>query len=244
MLLEIDQLQVTAEGKDILRGVCLQLEAGQTMALMGPNGSGKSTLAHVLMGHPGYAVVSGTVRYKGQDLLAMKPEERAQAGLFLSFQYPQSIAGVTIANFLRLAYTSRTGQKISVKEFVVLLKQRMDLLGIPHLFMTRPVNEGFSGGEKKKLEMLQLALLGPDLAILDETDSGLDVDALKAVAKAVQAVAAERPTMALLIITHYHRLLDYLPVQAVAVMRQGVIVSQGDMSLVAAIEEKGYEILP
>lgn len=243
MLLEIDQLRVRVEGKDILRGVSLQLAEGQAMALMGPNGSGKSTLAHVLMGHPGYDIVSGTVRYKGQDLLAMKPEERAQAGLFLSFQYPQSIAGVTIANFLRLAYTSRTGQQISVKDFISLLKKRMDLLGIPHLFMTRPVNEGFSGGEKKKLEMLQLALLEPDLAILDETDSGLDVDALKSVAQAVKTMVAERPQMSLLVITHYHRLLTYLPVEMVAVMREGVIVSQGDMSLVAAIEEKGYQPL-
>ncbi len=239
-LLEIENLHVSVEGKAILRGVNLKINAGEALALIGPNGSGKSTLAHVLMGHPGYEVVSGTVRYDGVDLLALKPEERAAKGLFLSFQYPQTIAGVTVGNFLRLAYNSTHAQKLGVKEFVARLTQMMDVLTIPHEFMLRAVNEGMSGGEKKRLEMLQLLVLEPRLAILDETDSGLDIDALKVVAQAAVSVMKSWSDFSLLVITHYQRLLDYLPVQRVAVMRQGEIVTEGTTEILAQVEREGY----
>ncbi|MBI3255444.1 MAG: Fe-S cluster assembly ATPase SufC [Candidatus Andersenbacteria bacterium] len=239
-LLAITNLQASADGKDILQGVSLSLEAGEAVALMGPNGSGKSTLAHILMGHPGYEVSGGQVNYLGQDLLVMKPEGRAKAGLFLSFQYPQTIAGVTIANFLRLAYNATHEEKLGVKAFVTKLKTAMDVLGLPHVFMTRAVNEGFSGGEKKRLEMLQMLVLEPRLVILDETDSGLDIDALKIVGKAVSDLKAAHPTMALLVITHYQRLLDYLPVQRLFIMREGKVVHAGGMELLEKIEEHGY----
>lgn len=242
-LLEITNLQARADGKDILHGISLSLDAGEAVALMGPNGSGKSTLAHILMGHPGYEVSGGQVKYDGQDLLAMKPEERAKAGLFLSFQYPQTIAGVTIANFLRLAYNSTHEEKLGVKQFVTLLKQAMDVLGLPQAFMARAVNEGFSGGEKKRLEMLQMLVLRPKMVILDETDSGLDIDALKIVGKAVSGLKEAHPQMGLLVITHYQRLLDYLPVDRLLVMRQGRVVQEGDLTLLQRIEEQGYASL-
>ena len=247
-LLEIKNLQVEAEGlpaaqagKLILRGLSLTLDTGSVLALMGPNGSGKSTLAHVLMGHPGYKVAGGSVTYDGQDLLALKPEARAKAGLFLSFQYPQTIAGVNVGNFLRLAYNSTHDEKIGVKDFVAKMQKAMDVLSIPHAFMLRAVNEGMSGGEKKRLEMLQLLVLQPRLAMLDETDSRLDIDALKIVAGAAQALRIERPDFTLLVITHYQRLLTYLPADRVAIMKDGVISAEGGPEIIQAIERDGYK---
>jgi Fe-S cluster assembly ATP-binding protein len=239
-LLEIKNLAVSADGKQILQGVNLAVQAGEVMALMGPNGSGKSTLAHILMGHPEYVVTGGSVMYDGQDLLAMKPEERAKLGLFLSFQQPQTIAGVSVGNFLRLAYQARFDKQISVADFLKLLTATMAELKMPKEWMLRNVNVGFSGGEKKRLEMLQLAMLQPRLAILDETDSGLDVDALRAVGEGLAVLRQRRPEMSLLVITHYKRLLDYLPVDSVAVMKNGLIEQTGAADLVQNIEAHGF----
>jgi len=240
-LLKVENLRVSVEGKEILRGVDLEVGEGEVVALMGPNGSGKSTLAQVLMGHPGYEIVGGRVSYLGNDLLKLKPEERARAGMFLSFQYPQEIAGVSIGQFLRMAYNATREKKLSAKEFVNLLLEKMTLLGVPKEFMRRSVNEGFSGGEKKRTEMLQLAVLEPRLAILDETDSGLDMDALKAVAGALKSVREKNPRMAILLITHYQRILDHLPAERVAVTRDGRIVRQGNQAeILADIEREGY----
>lgn len=242
-LLTITNLHVSTENQPILRGVNLAVSAGEVVALMGPNGSGKSTLANTMLGHPAYEVTQGQIMYDGQDITHLKPEERSRAGLFLSFQYPPDIAGVTIGNFLRLAYNSIHQPALSVPEFIKILKAKMDLLRLPHDFMTRPVNEGFSGGEKKRAEMLQLAVLAPKLAVLDETDSGLDIDALKIVAAAGQTMRQEQPGLAILIITHYQRILNYLPADRIAVMRDGTIIKEGDHTLLAAIEREGYKTL-
>lgn len=243
MSLVINNLRVSTAHQEILHGVNLTIAAGEIVALMGPNGSGKSTLANVLMGHPGYEVIAGQVLYNGQDVLAMKPEERAAAGLFLSFQYPPEVAGVSVGSFLRLAYNSTHPQPIGVKDFVGLLKAKMQLLNMPLEFMTRSVNEGFSGGEKKRAEMLQLAVLEPKLAILDETDSGLDIDALKIVAACLQAVRQKNPALGVLLITHYQRILQYLPADRLVVLRAGTIVAEGNMELLATIEQRGYHSL-
>lgn len=250
-LLAITNLRVKTENTEILHGVNLTVDSGQVVALMGPNGSGKSTLANTLLGHPSYEITQGKITYNNQDITELKPEERAQAGLFLSFQYPQEIAGVTIGNFLRLAYNatrpspkaSAGKRPLSVPEFIKLLKAKMDLLHMPHDFMTRSVNEGFSGGEKKRAEMLQLAVLEPKLAILDETDSGLDIDSLKIVAEAVNTIKQEHSAMAILIITHYQRILNHLPANRIAVMRAGTIIKEGDQTLLATIERDGYKTL-
>lgn len=242
-LLTIQQLHVTTDGIEILRGVNLTLHTGETIALMGPNGSGKSTLASVLMGHPAYEVTQGHVRYDGRDLLALKPEERARAGMFLAFQYPHAVAGVTLGNFLRLAYNETHEQKLAVTECIKLLKQKMDLLKLPHAFMQRHVNEGLSGGEKKRAEMLQLAVLEPKLAILDETDSGLDVDALRTVGEALTSIRQHQPALAMLVITHHQHILKYLPVDRVAIMRQGKIIQEGDKTLLRQITAHGFEKL-
>lgn len=239
-LLRIENLKVRVDEKPILQGVTLRISSGEVVALMGPNGSGKSTLASVLMGHPSYTTTEGTIIYKGKNVLDMKPEERAEEGIFLSFQYPQEIAGVTIGNFLRLAYNAVHRTHMPVLEFLSLLKEKMKLVGIPEEFLHRSVNEGFSGGEKKKAEMLQLAVLEPNLAILDETDSGLDVDALKIVGKTIAAVRTIKPSMAILLITHYQRILQYIPADRVAIMKEGKIVAQGDQTLLQRIEEQGY----
>lgn len=240
-MIEIKNLYVSTENKPILHGTNLTVAPGEIVALMGPNGSGKSTLANVLMGHPGYQVTAGSVTYNGADVIAMKPEERAAAGIFLSFQYPQEVAGVSIGSFLRLAYNSTHSEKIAVKDFVSLLKEKMQLLQMPLEFMTRSVNEGFSGGEKKRAEMLQLAILEPTLAILDETDSGLDIDALKIVAAAVHEIREKNPAMSVLLITHYQRMLQYLPADRVAIMRAGKIITEGGMELLDTIERQGYD---
>lgn len=239
-LLNITNLHVTAEAVAILNGVNLAIQQGEVVALMGPNGSGKSTLANVLMGHPSYTITQGSVTYRGRDVLALKPEERAKRGLFLSFQYPQEVAGVTIGNFLRLAYNATHTPSLNVAAFLTLLKKKMDVLQMPHDFITRSVNEGMSGGEKKRGEMLQLAVLEPRLAILDETDSGLDIDALQTVAQTVQALRQEHATMSILLITHYQRILQYLPADRVAVMKKGTIVREGTQDLIQHIEEHGY----
>jgi|SRR3989338_7273751 len=237
----IKDLHVSVEGQRILNGVDLVVRKGQICALMGPNGSGKSTLAYTLMGHPKYTVDKGEVWYKGRNILEMTPDERAKLGLFLSFQYPQEIAGVSVSNFLRTAYNAVKPQKISVPEFVKLLKDKMKLLKIDDSFSRRYLNEGFSGGEKKRTEILQLAVLQPEIAILDETDSGLDIDSLKIVAHGVNSMSG--PNMGMLVITHYQRLLNYITPDSVHIMVKGKIIKSGGKELAHELEAKGYDKL-
>ena len=235
-----------AEGEEeILLGVDLEVRAGEIHALMGPNGSGKSTLAKLLAGHPGYEVTAGEVRFKGEDLLAVEPDERARRGLFMAFQYPMEVPGVSIANFLRTAVNARRPpeDEVSVLDFYDDLRAAMERLRIDPSFAERFVNEGFSGGEKKRSEILQMALLRPDLALLDETDSGLDVDALRLVAEGVNRLVAERPEMAVLLITHYQRILNHITPDRVHVMFRGRIVQSGGKELALAIEGRGYDYL-
>lgn len=229
-MLEIKDLHAGLEGKSILKGFNLSVEKGKVHALMGPNGAGKSTLAKILAGHPAYEVTSGEIWFKGQDLLAMEPEERARAGLFMSFQYPLEIAGVTTRQFLEAAGKA-LGKEGKIEE-------NMQALEIRPEFLDRNLNEGFSGGEKKRNEILQMALFSPDLAILDETDSGLDIDAIRIVAKGVNGMRSEERS--LLIITHYQRLLDYIRPDFVHVMSDGKIVRTGGPELALELEEKGY----
>ncbi|HEX7050372.1 MAG TPA: Fe-S cluster assembly ATPase SufC [Longimicrobiales bacterium] len=234
---------VAEDGTEILRGVDLELKAGEIHAIMGPNGSGKSTLAKVLSGHPAYEVTGGSVTYRGEDLLALEPDERARAGVFLAFQYPVEIPGVSIANFLRLAVQAKNpAEELDIFDFQELLLERMQLLEMDPSFAERAVNDGFSGGEKKRNEILQLALLEPALAVMDETDSGLDIDALKIVANGVNRLHEERPEMAVLMITHYQRLLNYIEPEFVHVMVSGRIVRSGGPELALELEEKGYEL--
>ena len=240
VLLEIDDLHAGVEGRpDILKGVSLTVRRGEVHAIMGPNGSGKSTLSYVLMGRPGYAVTGGKVTYKGQDLLSLAPDERARAGLFLAFQYPQEIAGVSVVNFLRSARNARTGREHSPMEFYTFLKDKMKLLGMDEAMVKRYVNQGFSGGEKKRNEILQMAVLEPDLAVLDETDSGLDIDALKAVAEGINTVAGADTGVVL--ITHYQRILNYITPQFVHVLIDGKVVRSGGEELAADLERAGYD---
>ena len=235
----IKDLHVSVEGQRILNGVDLVVKKGEVCVLMGPNGSGKSTLAYTLMGHPKYIVDKGEAWYKGKNILELKPDERAKLGLFLSFQYPQEIPGVSVSNFLRTAYNSVKAQKISVPEFVKLLKESMNLLKIEDSFARRYLNEGFSGGEKKRTEILQLAVLQPEIAILDETDSGLDIDSLKIVANGVNSlIGAER---GFLIITHYQRILDYITPDRTHIMVKGRIVKSGGKEIAHELEAKGYD---
>jgi Fe-S cluster assembly ATP-binding protein len=243
-LFEIEDLHVRAaggDGIDILRGVSLRVEAGQVHALMGPNGSGKSTLAATLLGSPEYEVTGGRILFRGDDITDWSPDVRGKAGLFLAFQYPQEIAGVSVLNFLRQALSARKGIEMSVLELRLSLMEWMDKLGMDTSFMERYVNEGFSGGEKKRNEILQMAVLEPEMAILDETDSGLDIDALVAVAKGVQAVRTERPDLGVLAITHYQRLLDHLEPDRVHVLHEGRIVASGGPELARQLERDGYE---
>ena len=235
----IKDLHVSIDGKNILNGVNLTVKKGEVCALMGPNGSGKSTLAYTLMGHPRYAVDKGEVWYKGQNVLELPPDERAKLGLFLSFQYPQEIPGVSVSNFLRTALNSVKPNKVSVPDFVKLLKEKMKLLKIDDSFSRRYLNEGFSGGEKKRAEILQLAVLQPDMAILDETDSGLDIDSLKVVAEGVNTLIG--PNMGILVITHYQRLLNYITPDSVHIMVKGRIVKSGGKELAHELEAKGYD---
>ncbi|HBH97473.1 MAG TPA: Fe-S cluster assembly ATPase SufC [Candidatus Omnitrophica bacterium] len=238
-LLIVRDLHVSVEGKAILKGVNLTVNAGEVHALMGPNGSGKSTLSFCLMGHPKYHVTSGQILYLGQDMAALPPNERAAAGIFLAFQYPTAIPGVTIANFLRAALRGVRGQDVPVKEFRQIVKANLNALGIAESFMSRYVNDGFSGGEKKRLEILQMAVLAPQLAVLDETDSGLDIDALKTVAEGINALRA--PERGLLLITHYQRILNYLTPDVVHVLVNGRVARSGGPELAHELEAKGYE---
>jgi len=242
-MLSVRALRAGITGKEILRGIDLEVRAGEVHAVMGPNGSGKSTLANVLAGHPGYAVTGGEVRFEGRDLLAMPPEERARAGVFVAFQDPVEIPGVANAEFLRAAVNAirvhRGLEELDAMDFLALLREKMKLVEMDPRFISRPLNEGFSGGEKKRNEVLQLALLEPKLAILDETDSGLDVDALKTVAEGINQI--RRPDNAMIVVTHYQRLLTYVVPDRVHVMVGGRIVKSGDHALARAIEATGYE---
>jgi Fe-S cluster assembly ATP-binding protein len=242
--LEIRGLHAAVEGKEILKGVDLKVSTGEVHALMGPNGTGKSTLANVLMGHPSYEVTGGEILFKGKNLVELAPDERSRLGLFMAFQYPVSIPGVSVANFLRTAINARRKQAdpedkgISVPEFRRMLKQKMELLKVPQEFAGRYLNDGFSGGEKKRAEILQMATLEPEIAILDETDSGLDIDALRVVSEGVNALAG--PDLGVLIITHYQRILNYIKPEYVHIMLDGRIVESGGPDLAEHLEERGY----
>ncbi|MBI4323054.1 MAG: Fe-S cluster assembly ATPase SufC [Candidatus Omnitrophica bacterium] len=238
-LLVIENLHVAVEGKEILKGVSLLLNAGEVHAIMGPNGSGKSTLSFCLMGHPRYAITQGRLLYQGRDVASLPPDERAKAGIFLAFQYPTAIPGVTITNFLRSSLKAVRSSEVSIKDFRQLVKTQMKTLGIQDGFMNRYVNDGFSGGEKKRLEILQLAVLQPKLAVLDETDSGLDIDALKTVASGINAMRT--PERGMLLITHYQRLLNYIKPDHVHVMVDGAIAKSGGAELALQLEREGYK---
>jgi len=243
--LEIRNLHVSIEGKEILKGVDLTVEQGKVHAIMGPNGTGKSTLAYTLMGHPSYTVTEGTVFFKGQNILELEPDERSRLGIFLAFQYPVSIPGVTVANFLRTAINARRrannpeDKGMPIPEFRKLLKEKMSMLKMDQTFAGRYLNEGFSGGEKKRAEILQMATLTPEIAVLDETDSGLDIDALRIVSDGVNALMSK--DLGVLVITHYQRLLNYIKPDYVHVMLNGQIVESGGPDLALHLEEKGYE---
>lgn len=243
ILLEINNLHANVEGKEILKGVNLTIRRGEVHAVMGPNGAGKSTLGAVLTGRPGYEVTEGSVTYDGKDLLSMKPEERSWAGLFLSFQYPVEIPGVSITNFMKAAVNARRKahglEELKPAEYIKLLKEKMAFVQMKNEFAKREVNVGFSGGEKKRNEIFQMAMLEPTLSILDETDSGLDVDALRIVAEGVNALRT--PQTSAIVITHYKRLLDYIVPDIVHVLKDGRIVKTAGRELVDIIEEKGYE---
>ena len=239
MKLEIQNLHVRVEEREILHGVNLSVAKGETHALMGPNGSGKSTLANALMGNPNYEVTEGKILLDGQDLTEADPDERARAGIFMAFQYPATIPGVSVANFLRMAVNARREEPIKVKEFGQVLGKNMELLKIDRAFTSRYLNEGFSGGEKKRAEILQLAMLAPDFAVLDETDSGLDIDALRIVSDGVNALRDD--DRGFLIITHYTRILGYVRPDFVHIMLDGRIVREGGSELADQLEDKGYE---
>jgi Fe-S cluster assembly ATP-binding protein len=244
-MLEVRGLHVAVNGTEILRGVDLSVKAGEVHAIMGPNGSGKSTLTQVLAGHPAYTVTAGTATYDGKDLLALKPEERAREGLFLAFQYPVEIRGITNSYFLRSAVNAvrkhRGQEELDPLDFLQVLEEKLKAIGWDDTLMNRPVNEGFSGGEKKRNEILQLAVLEPRLALLDETDSGLDIDALKTVANAVNKLRA--PDRAFVIVTHYQRLLNFITPDVVHVLADGRIVKSGGPDLAHELEAKGYDWL-
>jgi len=243
--LEIRNLHVSIEDKEILKGLTLTINQGEVHAIMGPNGTGKSTLAYTLMGHPNYTVTAGEVIFKGQNLLELEPDERSRAGVFLAFQYPVAIPGVTVANFLRSAINSRRrasnpeDKGMPIPEFRKMLKEKMDMLKMDHNFAGRYLNDGFSGGEKKRAEILQMATLKPEIAILDETDSGLDIDALRIVSEGVNALSG--PELGVLVITHYQRLLNYIKPHHVHVMMGGRIVESGGPDLALHLEEHGYD---
>ena len=237
--LEIRDLTVEADGNQILNGVTLDLDRGRTIALMGPNGSGKSTLAYAIAGHPAYDITGGSIRWLGTDLVELSPDERARLGVFLAMQYPVEVPGVSLTNFLRTALNAIKGEEVPVREFMDRLRKEMATLGVDESFLSRAVNEGFSGGEKKRFEILQMALLQPSLAVLDETDSGLDVDALKTVSEGVDRLRS--PELGVLIITHYTRILRYLRPDEVHVMFEGRVVASGGPELADELEEHGYE---
>ena len=244
-LLDIHDLHATVGGKEILKGLTLQVKAGEVHAIMGPNGSGKSTLAYVLAGRDGYEVTAGTVRYKGKDLLAMDPEDRSREGVFLAFQYPVEVPGVANSYFLREALNAHRKHKgqdeIDAVDFLDVVKEKARLVGMDDRFLSRGVNEGFSGGEKKRNEILQMAVLEPELAVLDETDSGLDIDALRTVAEGVNRLRS--PQRAMVVVTHYQRLLNYIVPDKVHVLAGGRIVRSGGKELALELEKPGYDLV-
>jgi Fe-S cluster assembly ATP-binding protein len=244
-MIQIDDLHVNVAGQAVLRGLSLQVDAGEVHAIMGPNGSGKSTLAHVLAGRPGYEIISGSVSFMGQDLLAMTPENRARAGVFLGFQYPVEIPGVNNVYLLKTAVNAirkeRNLPEVDAFEFMTLVREKMQVMQMDQTFLSRGVNEGFSGGEKKRNEILQMLVLEPKLALLDETDSGLDIDALKVVAAGINSMRS--PERAFLLVTHYQRLLDHVAPDKVHVLSQGRIVRSGDKTLALELEARGYDWL-
>ena len=244
-MLNIENLHVTVDGKEILKGLSLQVPAGEVHAIMGPNGSGKSTLAHVLAGRPGYEVTGGTVTFQGRDLLSLPAEERAREGVFLGFQYPVEVPGVNNVYLLKAAVNAarkhRGLPEVDAFEFLTLVREKMSLMRMDESMLSRGVNEGFSGGEKKRNEVLQMLVLEPRLALLDETDSGLDIDALKVVAEGVNTLRA--PERSLVLVTHYQRLLDYIVPDHVHVLVKGRVVRSGDKSLALELEQRGYDWL-
>lgn len=245
--LEIRNLHVSVEGREILKGVDLTVKQGEVHALMGPNGTGKSTLAYTLMGHPFYTVTEGEIWFKGQNIVELEPDERSHLGMFLAFQYPVAISGVTVANFLRTAINARMRldnpehKGISIPEFRRLLKEKMDMLQMDHSFAGRYLNDGFSGGEKKRAEVLQMATLQPEIAVMDETDSGLDIDALRIVSEGVNTLRG--PKLGVLVITHYNRILNYIKPEFVHIMMGGRVVETGGADLALHLEEHGYDWL-
>ncbi len=238
-LFEFNGIHVTVENKEVVKGVSLTVRPGEIHAVMGKNGSGKSSLSNALAGHPAYAITSGTAILDGQNLIGMKSDERSRAGLFLAFQYPVAIPGVTVANFLRTALQAHRGPGADMTDFRKLLKSEMKALGVDEVFATRYLNDGFSGGEKKKIEILQMAILQPKMAILDETDSGLDIDALKTVAEGINRFHNEHN--GILLVTHYQRLLNYIKPDYVHVMMDGQLVKSGGPELALKLEANGYE---
>ena len=238
-LFKVEDLHVSVETTEILKGVDLVVDRGEVHALMGPNGSGKSTLANAIMGHPRYKVTKGKVLFNGTNILKLTPDKRAQLGLFLAFQYPVGIPGVVMGNFMRSAMKARRGEDVPVREFRKLLDETLDLLKMDPSFVRRYVNEGFSGGEKKRAEVLQMAMLNPEMAVLDETDSGLDIDALKIVAEGINVLRG--PDLGVLVITHYQRILDYITPDKVHILFDGRIVKTGGPELVHELEERGYD---
>ena len=239
--LEIKNLHVEVDGVEILKGVDMNIKKGEIVALMGPNGSGKSTLAYAVAGHPSYLVTKGAIHLNGQEITEMSPDKRAKLGLFLSFQYPQEIGGVSLANFLRTAMNSRRDEKIPVRDFIKTLKENLSLFKMDESFSKRYLNEGFSGGEKKRAEILQMSMLKPQMALLDETDSGLDITSLKVVAEGINKIKDQN--LSVLLITHYQRFLNYIKPDRIIVMDGGRVVKEGSPKLVEELEKKGYEDL-
>ena len=238
-MLKIENLQVEIDGQEIVKGLDLEVDKGEIHAIMGPNGSGKSTLANVLMGHPRYEVTGGSITFQGEDVFELEPDERAKLGMFLAFQYPSEVPGVSVANFLRTAVNSVREEELSPMEMYRLLQEKMQIMRMDPKFAERYLNEGFSGGEKKRNEILQMLMLDPTLAIMDETDSGLDIDALQVVAKGVNELRG--PDFSAVVITHYQRILRYIEPDRVHVMLDGRIVTSGGKALAEKLEEKGYD---
>jgi len=239
MKLEIKNLHVEINGKEILRGINLSVKQGEIHALMGPNGSGKSTLANTLMGHPKHKITEGKILFNNEDITNLSPDKKAKKGLFLSFQYPTEISGITIQNFLKTSYNNLKNEKLPFFKFKKILQEKAKLLGIEESFLSRYLNEGFSGGEKKKTEILQLLTLDPTFVILDETDSGLDIDALKIVSNGIAQF--KNPEKSVLLITHYKRILDYIKPDKISIIKNGKIAMEGNADLIDHLEEKGYD---